>query len=319
MSASNDDSLLKFLFRAGPVRGEIVRLGASWRQIAARHGFAAPVTRLLGEATAAAALLSTTLKFNGSLILQIHGDGPVRLLVVECQPDLALRATAKLRDDQPIDPDAGLRGLVNANGGGRCAITLDPRDRRAGQQPYQGIVPLQGDSIAAALQAYLRQSQQLDTRLWLAADGSLASGLLLQKLPRDGGLAAQRAECAGRDREGEGEDGDLWDRALALAGTVTDAELLAVPPQELAQRLFWQEATERFEPLSPRFACSCSRARIGRMLLALGQSEADAILVEQGRISVTCDFCNSGYDFDAVDTRQLFATGSTERASATPH
>jgi molecular chaperone Hsp33 len=317
MSSGTDDSLLKFLFRAGPVRGEIVRLGTSWRQIAARHGFAAPVTRLLGEATAAAALLSTTLKFNGSLILQIHGDGPVRLLVVECQPDLALRATAKLRDDQPIDPDAGLRRLVNANGGGRCAITLDPRDRRAGQQPYQGIVPLQGDSIAAALQAYLRQSQQLDTRLWLAADGSLASGLLLQKLPRDGGRVAQHDGHAGRERAEE--DSDLWDRALALAGTVTDAELLAVPPQELAQRLFWQEATERFEPLSPRFACSCSRARIGRMLLALGQSEADEILVEQGRISVTCDFCNAGYDFDAVDTRQLFATGSTERASATPH
>jgi len=311
MTSPSDDSLLKFIFREGPVRGEIVRLGTSWRAIAARHGFPAPVTRLLGEATAAAALLSTTIKFNGTLILQIHGDGPVRLLVVECQPDLSLRATAKIRDGASIDPTAGLRLLVNVNGGGRCAITLDPRDRQPGQQPYQGIVPLEGESIAEALQAYLRQSEQLDTRLWLAADDSLASGLLLQKLPRDGGRGGAPIRL--------GEDEDLWDRAIALAGTVTEGELLAIPPEQLAHRLFWQEQTDRFAPLSPRFACSCSRARIGRMLLALGRDEADDIIAEQGRISVTCDFCNATYAFDAVDAHQLFVSGSTEPASGPTH
>jgi molecular chaperone Hsp33 len=302
-----DDRLLKFLFREGPVRGEIVRLGTSWRTMARRHGFPPPVTRLLGEATAAAALLSTTIKFDGALVLQIHGDGPVRLLVVECQPDLALRATVKMRDDQPIDADAGMRGLVNVHGRGRCAITLDARDRRPGQQPYQGIVPLEGDSIASALQAYLRQSEQLETRLWLAADDSLAAGMLLQKLPREGGAARPS------------DDADLWDRATALAATVTDAELLAIQPEELAHRLFWQEPIDRFAPMSPRFACTCSRERIGRMLLALGRDEADDILAEQGRISVSCDFCSAEYVFDSVDTHQLFATGSTAEPPRSTH
>jgi molecular chaperone Hsp33 len=307
MNPLPDDRLLKFLFREGPVRGEIVRLGTSWRTMAQRHGFPPPVTRLLGEATAAAALLSTTIKFDGALVLQIHGDGPVRLLVVECQPDLALRATVKMRDDEPIDAAAGMRGLINAHGRGRCAITLDARDRRPGQQPYQGIVPLEGDSIASALQAYLRQSEQLETRLWLAADDSLAAGMLLQKLPREGGAVRP------------GDDADLWDRATALAATVTDAELLAIQPEELAHRRFWQEPIDRFAPMSPRFACTCSRERIGRMLLALGRDEADDILAEQGRISVSCDFCSAEYVFDSVDTHQLFATGSTAAAPPSTH
>ena len=308
MTPEQDDRLIKFLFRAGPVRGEIVRLGDSWRSMAERHGYPAPVTRLLGEATAAAALLATTIKFNGALILQIHGDGPVRLLVVECQPDLALRATVKLRNDAPIDPGARMRQLVNSQGRGRCAITLDARDRRPGQPPYQGIVPLEGDSIAEALEGYLRQSEQLETRLWLAANDRLAAGMLLQKLPHHGGAA-----------ETTPNDADLWDRTNALASTVTNAELLGVAPDELARRLFGQEPTDRFAPLSPRFACTCSRERIGRMLIALGREEADGILAEQGRISVSCDFCNAEYLFDAVDTHQLFATGSTAPASPSSH
>ncbi len=148
------DRLLKFLFHQAPVRGEVVRLSRSWQQMTALHAYPEPVLRLLGETTAAATLLSATIKFAGNLILQIHGDGPVQLLVVECQPDLAFRATAKLRGGARIDAGAGWRELVNAGGLGRCAITLDPGKSPAAQQRYQGIVPLQGSSVAEALEAY---------------------------------------------------------------------------------------------------------------------------------------------------------------------
>jgi molecular chaperone Hsp33 len=294
------DALLKFLFDGAPVRAEAVRLRDAWRQMIALHDYPPPVARLLGEMTAAAALLSTTIKFNGALILQIHGDGPVKLLVVECQPDLALRATAKLRAGAHVPDDAGLRELVNATGHGRCAITLDPKDPQPGQQPYQGIVPLEGASIAQALESYMRRSEQLDTRLWLAADGAGAAGLLLQRLPREGG------------RTGAGDDGDAWQRAVTLASTLGSPELLSIGPDELVRRLYWQERLDAVARLTPRFQCTCSRARIGRMLVSLGREEVDSIVAELGSVIVTCDFCNARHAFDAVDVVQLFSTGSTE-------
>lgn len=294
------DALLKFLFDDAPVRGEVVQLRAAWQQMTALHDYPPPVVRLLGEMTAAAALLATTIKFNGALVLQIHGDGPVKLLVVECQPDLALRATAKLRAGAHVPDGAGLRQLVNANGHGRCAITLDPRDPQPGQQPYQGVVPLEGDSIAQALDSYMRRSEQLDTRLWLAADGAGAAGLLLQRLPREGG------------RAGADDHGETWQRAVALASTLDSRELLSIGPDALVRRLYWQERLEPVARLTPRFQCTCSRARIGRMLVSLGREEVDSIVAELGSVTVTCDFCNARHEFDAVDVGQLFSTGSTE-------
>jgi molecular chaperone Hsp33 len=180
---------LKFLFRDAPVRGEVVQLRRAWQQMTAQHAYPAPVMRLLGEMTAAAALLSSTIKFNGALVLQIHGDGPVQLLVVECQPDLALRATAKLRAGAAVSEDADMPALVNQHGRGRCVITLDPRDPKPGQQPYQGVVSLEGESIAQALENYMRRSEQLQSRLWLAANATTAAGVLLQNLPAEGGRA----------------------------------------------------------------------------------------------------------------------------------
>lgn len=298
-----NDTLLKFLFDRAPVRAEAVHLRQAWQQMIALHDYPAPVARLLGEMTAAAALLSTTIKFNGALILQIHGDGPVKLLVVECQPDLALRATAKLRAGARVADDAGLRELVNAGGHGRCAITLDPRDPQPGQQPYQGIVPLEGASIAQALEGYMRRSEQLDTRLWLAADADAAAGLLLQRLPREGG------------RAGADDHGQLWERALMLAGTLTARELLALAPAELVRRLYWQERLDAVARFTPRFQCTCSRARIGRMLVSLGRDEVDSIVAEFGAVTVTCDFCNARHEFDAVDVEQLFSSGSTDAAA----
>jgi molecular chaperone Hsp33 len=300
------DRLLKFLFADAPVRGEVVRLEAAWRRMVELHAYPAPVTRLLGEMTAAAALLAANLKFDGNLILQILGDGPVRLLVVECASDLRLRATAKLRDGVAIPDDAGMRELVNAGGQGRCALTLELADAAPGQQPYQGIVSLSGDSVAQALESYLRQSEQLESRLWLAADKDCCAGVLLQKLPVEGG----RNPAA---------DEDAWERAGALAATLTAGELLASSPQTLTRRLFWQERLEHYAPLAPRFECRCSRERIGRMLRSLGREEVDAIVAELGAVEVTCDFCNARQRFDAVDVAQLFATGSTATAGAVSH
>jgi molecular chaperone Hsp33 len=294
------DRLLKFLFRAAPVRGGLVRMDDAWQQMVSLHDYPPVVTRLLGEMVAAATLLATSIKFNGALVMQVHGDGPVKLMVVECLPDLAIRATAKLGSGE-IRDDATMRDLINRSGRGRFAITLDPRDALPGQQPYQGVVPLDGDCMADVLQAYMRQSEQLDSRLWLAADDQVSAGLLLQRLPAEG------------DRAAEG-DTDAWVRAGTLAQTITSGELLQLEPDDLLRRLFWQESLEHYPALSPHFACTCSRERIGRMLVSLGRDEVDSIIDEQGTVTVTCDFCSRQYTFDPVDAALLFKSGDTAQA-----
>ena len=306
------DTLHKFLFDAGsqvrsPVRGEIVSLSATWREIKHRHDYPEPVLRLLGELVAASTLLSANLKFNGALVMQIHGDGPVQLLVVECNADLTVRATVKLRDDDAaIADDTTFIELVNATGQGRFAITLDPRDRSKGQQPYQGIVPLEGDSVAQALEGYMRRSEQLETQLWLAADDEHANGLLLQKLPIEGG-----AKSTIYDPDAEARAEEVWERAVAFARTIERAELLEVDPSTLMRRLFWEETLAVFDPLPCAFRCSCTRERVAAMLVSLGEREVDETLAEMGNIHVDCEFCNKSYDFDTVDCAQLFATSNT--------
>ena len=297
------DRLLKFLFKAAPVRGGLVRIEDAWRQMVTLHDYPPVVTQLLGEMVAAGTLLATSIKFNGALVMQVHGAGPVKLMVVECLPDLAIRATAKIGTGD-IAADATMRDLINRNGRGRFAITLDPRDPLPGQQPYQGVVPLDGDTMADVLQAYMRQSEQLDTRLWLAANGHVSAGLLLQSLPADGGKRSAPS------------DEDAWDRAVTLAQTVRNEELLKLPPEDLLRRLFWQESLDHYPAMSPHFACTCSRERIGRMLVSLGRAEVDSIILEQGTVTVTCDFCSRQYTFDAVDAAQLFTTGDTAQPDA---
>jgi molecular chaperone Hsp33 len=291
------DRLLKFLFRGAPVRGELVRVTDAWREMTAHHDYPAPVKRLLGEMVAAAALLASNIKFNGALVMQIHGDGPVKLLVVECQPDLTLRATAKLGEES-VDDAATMRELINREGRGRFAITLDPRDPRPGQRPYQGVVPLDGDSMADVIETYMRQSEQLETKLVLAADDEASAGLLLQRLPDHGGSETVI-------------DTDAWDRATTLGATLRSDELLRLTPENVARRLYGQEQLDHQATLAPRFACTCSRERIGRMLNSLGRDEVDSIIEELETVTVTCDFCNRQYSFDAVDVAQLFASGQT--------
>lgn len=282
------------MFEHSLVRGELVEISETWQQIQQRRQYPPAVTRLLGEMMSAAALLSANLKFNGAIILQIHGDGPVQLLVVECDAQLRMRATAKLKAEASVDDQESLQELVNLKGEGRFAITLDPADKLPGQQAYQGIVSLDGDSVAAVIENYMMRSEQLDTRLWLAADDKVSRGLLLQKLPDEGGI--QTAS----------EDLDIWDRTVTLASTLSSKEMLSSDIMTLLQRLYWEETVRVFEPRHPEFHCSCSREKVGNMLKMLGREEVDSALAELGKLEIDCDFCGQHYLFDHVDCLQLF-------------
>ena len=294
------DTLQKFIFDNAAVRGEFIEISETWREIQQRHNYPPAVKTLLGEMLAAAALLSANLKFNGAIIMQIHGDGPVRLLVVECDSELRLRATAKLGEGASVSDGATLTELLNATGKGRFVITLDPIDKMPGQQPYQGIVPLDGDDMATVIENYMLRSEQLDTRLWLAADEHVSRGLLLQKLPRHSGKDDQTAQAS------EAEDLETWNRAVMLASTLKQPELLSTGIQTLMERLFWEETIRVFEPAHPQFFCSCTREKVGNMLKMLGREEVDAALNELDQLAINCDFCGKHYAFDKVDCAQLF-------------
>lgn len=315
------NELHKFIFDGLPVRGALVRLGEGWQEVLRRRAdagdsFPAPVRSLLGEMAAAAVLMQSSIRFNGALVLQVMGDGPVKLAVAEVQDDLSFRVTAKVVGAVP--EGARLEALLNVNGGGRCAITLDPKDKFPGQQPYQGVVPLHGDQreplqeLSDVLGHYMLQSEQLDTRLILAADDRMAAGLLVQRMPVEGagnvGAGRRNEDMIGRDED--------YRRIALLAGTLTREELLTLDADTLLRRLFWEEKLRRFEPLrgeaGPRFACRCSRERVGRMLEGLGRDEIDGIVVEQGRVEIACDFCGTKYHFDPVDVGELFTPRSNQ-------
>lgn len=298
------DTLQKFLVDNAPVRGELVEISDTWRQVQSRRAYPPAVRTLLGEMLAAAALLSANLKFNGMIVMQIHGDGPVKLLVVECDSELQLRATAKLAEDAVIADDATLIDLVNASGDGRFVITLDPKDKLPGQQAYQGVVPLDGESVATVIENYMLRSEQLDTKLWLAADENVSRGLLLQKLPSIGGTAAPTTKP-----EGELES---WNHMVMLGDTLRREELLSTDIATLMHRLFWEQNIRVFDPVHPQFHCSCSREKVGNMLRMLGQEEVAEALSQTEKLAIDCDFCGQHYEFDAVDCAQLFvANGAT--------
>lgn len=298
------DQLKKYLFENRSVRVQAVRLSDTWRDALAHHAYTPAVRRLLGELVAASTLLAANIKFDGSLLLQIQGDGPISLVVVECRSDLSLRATVKVREGQAMPEDGTLQSLLNVHGAGRFTVLLDPKRKTPGQQTYQGIVPLEGDTVAQALEHYMKSSEQLDTRLWLAADDSHAAGLLVQRLPDHGG------------QPGEAPD-EAWNRATHLASTLDTGELLAIDTDTLIHRLYWEETLLTFDPLDVRWHCPCGRERVAEMLRMLGRDEVDSILAEQGQVQVQCDFCGKPYLFDAVDCAGLFATGAP--VSGSPH
>ena len=321
------DELHKFLFEGLPVRGMLVRLTDSWREVLRRREgsepFATPVRQLLGEIAAAGVLMQANIKFNGAVILQIMGDGPVKLAVAEVQPDLAFRTTAKVVGDVPATDNGHLplEVLVNVGGKGRCAITLDPKDRLPGQQPYQGVVPLHGDqreplqALSQVLEHYMLQSEQLDTKLILAADDDIAAGLLIQRLPVQG-----EGNLGGRGNEDEIGLSEHYNRIAHLASTLTREELLSLDVDTILRRLFWEEDVRRFEPLAgltaPRFACTCSRERVAGMLRNLGREEIDSIIAEQGQVDIGCDFCGLHYHFDPVDVGEVFTDDADHAPSS---
>jgi molecular chaperone Hsp33 len=304
------DSLQVFVFDGAPVRGEIVNIRDSWQAILARKDYPPAVKKLLGDLVAAGVLLCGTLKFNGSMIIQAQGNGAVRLLVLECNEHLVIRATAKLNDDidlSTLADDANLSDLINPDGQGRLVITLDPADRKPGQNPYQGIVALSDHgepvtSIAEAITLYMRDSEQLETRLWLASDEDSCGGLLLQRLPNMGGQLKMDDETA---TEG-------WSRLQMLSDTVTDEELLSLEPKVLMNRLYLDESAHHgvrsFDERPIKFGCRCSRIKVADMLKMLGEEEVNSILLEKDTVETNCDFCGQVYIFDAVDCKQIFAS-----------
>lgn len=273
----DQDLLRRFLFEDLGVRGHWVRLTASW-QTARRHQHCANNLELqLGQALSATVLLSANIKFNGTMILQAQGNGALQTLVAQATNNRKIRGLIR------ASGEVSTGSLQEMFGEGRLALTVTSESA----QPYQGIVPLQGDNLAAALEAYFTQSEQLNTRLWLYADDISATGLLLQELP---------SKLSNR------ED---WERIVLLADTVTGAEMLTLDSEELLYRLFHEEKVRLYDGEAVAFECGCSEGKIENALRLLGKAELESILDERNLIEVNCEFCNRQYRYDRIDVEQL--------------
>jgi molecular chaperone Hsp33 len=289
MNPQDRDSLHRFLFEQMPVRGEIVHLDAAWRAAAERVEYPDDLRKLLGEAMAATVLLSSTLKFDGALTLQLQGNGPLSLLVVQCTSGLNLRGLARTAEDFEGDiTGLSLRELVGSEG--RMVITLEQEGQ---SERYQGIVPLEGETLAECFEAYFQRSEQLPTRLFLSADAQCAAGMLLQVMPGSGDVDA------------------AWEHVTTLGETIEGEELRTLDAQTILHRLYHEEDVRLFESSPVAFRCSCSRDRIVSMLRGLGEEEVNSIVAEQGKVSVECQFCGRTYEFDAVDARAVFTVPVT--------
>jgi molecular chaperone Hsp33 len=316
------NELLVFVCDGAPVRGEIVSVSTAWQSVLERRNDPPAIRQMLGDFVAAATLLSASLKFDGTLIIQAQSKGPISLLVVECNSNLTMRATVKLSvEPSEIDPNATLADLLDAANTGRLVITLDPSNRQPGQPPYQGIVALQQEyegiaipvkNAAEAIMLYMHHSEQLETRIWLASNEHVVGGLLLQRLPNSGGHVHLDPQTAA-----EG-----WSRIQALGETITNDELLQLSPETTLRRLFLNESSEagvRTFPIRPvQFACRCSRQKVADVLRMLGEEEVNGILAEQGAVETGCEFCGKSYRFDAVDCIQVFKTDLLTDATRPP-
>jgi molecular chaperone Hsp33 len=344
------DCLHRFVFERYPIRGHLVHLDAAWRALIEHREYPEGIQTLLGEAVAASLLLAATVKFDGVLSLQLQGDGLVQLLLAQCTAGLGVRglarfqesgdpavaagggapaagpgasavgsvtsvgtgASAAARETSMVGPGASIIGpgtaaLGELIGAGNLTVTLETD---AGSQRYQGIVPISGDRLADSLQGYFENSEQLPTRLWLYADANGASGMLLQRLPGDGGSASQASAA---------EIDDAWRRVQLIGDTLTREELRTLKDAEILHRLFNEDDLRLFEPSPVYFRCRCSRERVGGMLQGLGEAETLAIVKERGEVEVRCDFCNRAYVFDAVDVARLFNAGVPGSGGGTIH
>lgn len=287
----NGDTVQRFVLEGYPVRGEIVRLDATWQAVLTRHEYPETVRSVLGELLVAAALLSSTIKYDGSLTIQLQADGPLSMVIVECTSHRTLRGLARWSGD------VGNLKFADLIGRGRLAITLDP----GGDAQYQSIVNVEADGVGPALERYFHRSEQVHTRLWLATDPEVAAGFLLQRLP---------------ERE---LDDEVWNRAVTLAESIRADELLGLPSQDLLHRLYHEDDIRIFDPEPVSFRCTCSRERVRVMLRALGTIEIHDILRTEGKVDVTCEFCNQRYAFDTVDAELLFTDQSPPDLPSTRH
>jgi molecular chaperone Hsp33 len=291
------DLVRRFVFENHPVRGHWVRLDAAWRELRAHQVYPDEVRDLLGEAVAAAVLLAATLKFEGTLTLQLQGNGAVRLLVAQCTNDFRLRAVARFDADRlrgPADDVIGFRQLAGDDG--RITVTVEATER---DSRYQGVVPLTGASLAQSLETYFASSEQLPTRVRLIANDHRAAGLLVQRVPGAGGHGGT---------DDESIDG-AWHAAEYGLASLDAAGLLADPVESLLEGAFQGRDVRLFRGSTVRFQCSCSPERVTGVLRSLGENEVRDILREQGSVSVTCEFCQRPYRFESVDVDGLFTPG----------
>lgn len=291
---NQQDCLIRFLFEELGVRGEWVRLEKSWQQAKQHQTLVnAAVESQLGQALAAVVLLSATIKFKGSMVMQIQGGGELKALVAQSTNERMIRGL--VRSETQVN-GANLQQMIGE--GGRLVLTVESENA----QPYQGVVGLDQQDLAGALRTYFNQSEQLDTRLWLFANETCAAGLFIQELP------------------GEHHDKSDWQHIEILANTVTEEEILTLDCEQLLHRLFHEEVVRLYEPEGVEFKCNCSRQKIGSTLAALGRSELEAILQERKTIEVDCQFCGEQYLFDKVDVESLLTNpDSIESDSSTRH
>jgi len=285
----DSDSLYRFVVEGCNVRGQLVYLDQSWRELASRHDYPPVVRRILGEAVSAAALLSATIKFDGALSIQASGDGGLRLLVAEATANGTLRGLARWKGELH---DALLTDLL---GNGRLAITIDPGGNR---ERYQGIVELQSDGLSQSLRGYFSHSEQLPTRLWLAVEEERVAGLLLQRVPEP---EHEKSWLDIGDTSA-----DAWRQTVELADALNPTELLELGVPNLLARINGDRAVRLYRGEDWRFLCSCSRDKVSEVLRALGRDDLDSLIEERRQVSVNCEFCNAEFSFDAVDVAQLF-------------
>lgn len=286
---THHDKLLRFSFDKLDIRGELVYLDESWTNILSRHNYPPSVRKQLGDALAAVTLLSATVKFDGTMILQVQGQGPLRSLVVQITSTGDLRGLARW---EGIVPEGN---LLDVYGDGRMLITITKHNG----ERYQSIVALEGDSLASALNVYFHQSEQLPSRFQLYVHNDRVGGLFLQALPE-----TERSQTVGtgpalRDRE------ENWNRITLLAGTLAHDEIFKLSAERLLTNLFHEEDVHLHTPKPLRFACTCSRTKVERTLIAMGEDELRGILRDEGSIKVDCEFCNQHYTFDGDDVDAL--------------
>lgn len=281
----SESTVHRFVFEHLEIRGAVVRLGDCWQQLQADRNYVPPIASLLGEMATVTALIAAQLKQPGRITFQLRSEGPVRLLVMDCNESLQMRGMARAEDN--LAPGLTAPDLLGASAGGQLVLTLDFPNSR---EPYQSVVPMVGESIASIFEHFLEQSEQQESRLFLAADLNHAACLFLQKLP-----------------DADAHDADGWNRVQQLASTVTPEELCNLSTEELLSRLYHEDTVRLFEPQTVAYHCPEDREKIRDMIISLGRTEAEHIIAEHGEIVVRDDICNREYRFAAEEVASLFA------------